>query len=123
MVLVLRCGVRVVSLSVWCQLRRRIFTITDDGILMQPDPKYLAKMMKLLGLVKPRSRKVPCAPEICSPDITPALDIKPHAVFRACVGGLLYLSPDRCDIQLTESMLARKVQSPSERLPRVEAFG
>ena len=94
---------------------KRIFTITDDGIWVQSDPKYLAKMMKLLGLVKPCSRKVPCAPEICSPDVSPALDASRHAVFRACVGGLLYLCPDRCDIQFTVSMLARKVQSPSER--------
>ena len=94
---------------------KRIFTITEDGILMQSDPKYLTKMLKLLNLTKPRSRKVPCAPEICSPDITPALDTQRHAVYRACVGGLLYLSPDRCDIQFTVSMLARKVQNPSER--------
>ena len=74
---------------------KRIFTITEDGILMQSDPKYLTKMMKL-NLTKPRSRKVPCAPEICSPDITPALDTQRHAVYRACVGGWSDVEVDVC---------------------------
>ena len=43
---------------------KRIFTITEEGILMQSDPKYVSKMITLLGIHKPRARKVPCGPDI-----------------------------------------------------------
>ena len=94
---------------------KRIFTITEEGILMQSDPKYVSKMIMLLGIHKPRARKVPCGPDICSPDCTQMLDGQRYSIYRACVGGFLYLSPDRCDVQFSVSMLARKVQSPTER--------
>ncbi|CAE7752594.1 unnamed protein product [Symbiodinium sp. CCMP2592] len=94
---------------------KRLFVIEEAGLAMYSDPKYLQKMAKLLGITRPRMRKVPCTPEWCTPDCSSALGTEEHALFRSVVGCLLYLAPDRCDVQFAVSVLARKVQNPTQR--------
>jgi len=94
---------------------KRLFVIEEAGLAMYSDPKYLQKMAALLGITRPRMRKVPCTPEWCTLDCSSALDAEEHALFRSVVGCLLYLAPDRCDVQFAVSVLARKVQNPTQR--------
>ena len=94
---------------------KRIFVIECEGLAMYSDPKYIHKIMSVLGIQNPWKRKVPTSPEWCTEDHSALLDDHHHGLYRMAVGGLLYIAPDRCDVQFGVSMLARKVQSPIQR--------
>ena len=59
------------------------------------DPKYIEKMVDLLGLKHVRPRKVPSNHEITTADNTEKLDETRCSVYRAVLGCLLYVAPDR----------------------------
>ena len=94
---------------------KRIFVVESEGLAMYSDPKYINKILNVLEIKNPRKRKVPTNPEWCTEDQSTALDERQHGLYRMAVGCLLYIAPDRCDIQFGVSMLARKVQSPTTR--------
>ena len=79
------------------------------------DPKYIEKIVDLLRIKHVRPRKVPSNHEITTADNTEKLDETRCSVYRAVLGCLLYVAPDRPDIQHTVSLLARGMSSPTER--------
>ena len=71
------------------------------------DPKYVEKVIKILGIVNPRHRKVPASTDLTGADDTEKLNELWSGRFRAALGCLLYLAPDRPDAQFTIGVLAR----------------
>ena len=93
---------------------KRTFEVVEEGLQISVDPKYLEKVVEILGITRPRSRKVPSTQEIRASDDSPPLSPASAVQYRAALGCILYIAPDRPDCQHTVSMLARGMSKPSE---------
>ena len=99
------------------QLRflKRTLEVVPEGLKINVDPKYIEKVIKILGIVNPRHRKVPASTDLTGADDTEKLDELWSGRFRAALGCLLYLAPDRPDAQFTIGVLARGMSSPTSK--------
>ena len=90
--------------------------ITESGIEVRVDKKYLEKICGVLDLKRGILRKTPCSPEIAQMDESEPLQDLEASKFRAAVGSFLYLSPDRPDARWTIAHLARSMSRPTKRM-------
>ncbi|CAE7728347.1 RE2 [Symbiodinium sp. CCMP2592] len=99
------------------QLRflKRTLEVVPEGLRIVIDPKYVEKILQVLGISKPRSRKVPSTTDLTALDETEKLDAMWAGRYRAALGCLLYLAPDRPDAQYTIGVLARGMSSPTAK--------
>ena len=99
------------------QLRflKRTLEVVPQGLKVIIDPKYIEKMIGLLNLTHVRTRKVPSTHEITTADDSEPLSDADASVYRAVLGCMLYVAPDRPDCQHTISLLARGMATPTER--------
>ncbi|CAE7834903.1 RE2 [Symbiodinium sp. CCMP2592] len=99
------------------QLRflKRTLEVVPEGLRIVIDPKYVEKILQVLGISKPRSRKVPSTTDLTALDETEKLDAMWTGRYRAALGCLLYLAPDRPDAQYTIGVLARGMSSPTAK--------
>ena len=91
---------------------KRVRTLCDDGMLVQPNPKYLDGMLEMLGLSGANPAPTP---ERTSKDDHEGelLDEQKAYEYRSCVGKALYLSFDRPDCQHTARELTRDMKQPT----------
>ena len=92
---------------------KRCFEVTIEGLQISIDPKYVEKVVSILGIAHPRSRKVPSTHEIRVNDNTEQLPPAMAGQFRAALGCILYIAPDRPDVQFTVSRLAQGMVNPT----------
>ncbi|CAE7694538.1 unnamed protein product, partial [Symbiodinium microadriaticum] len=89
--------------------------VVPEGLKINVDPKYVEKVIKILGIVNPRHWKVPASTDLTGADDTEKLNELWAGRFRAALGCLLYLAPDRPDAQFTIGVLARGMSSPTSK--------
>ena len=91
---------------------KKDITVTKDGLVISLDDKYLSKLCELLNITNPRHRRVPCTQDILGRDESPELSAAQASVYRAAIGSLLYISPERPDAQFAIGALARCMSRP-----------
>ena len=79
------------------QLRflKRTLEVAPQGLKVIIDPKYMEKMIGLLNLTHVRTRKVPSTREITTADDSEPLLDADASVYRAVLGCMLHVAPDR----------------------------
>ena len=92
---------------------RRLRTLTPQGMFVQPNPKYLQSMLRLLDLEQANPAPTPETASKDQPDGQP-VDKETAKCFRSCVGGkALYLSFDRPDVQHAARELTKEMKEPT----------
>lgn len=92
---------------------RRLRTLTPQGMFVQPNPKYLQSMLRLLDLEQANPAPTPETASKDQPDGQP-VDKETAKCFRSCVGGkALYLSFDRPDVQHAVRELTKEMKEPT----------
>ena len=94
---------------------KKDITVTKDGLVISLDDKYLSKLCELLNITNPRHRRVPCTQDILGRDESPELSAAQASVYRAAIGSLLYISPERPDAQFAIGALARCMSRPTKK--------
>ena len=94
---------------------KKEFTVTDEGLEITLDPKYIDRVCELLNVVNPKRRRVPCSQDILSRDDSDPLSESQTSKFRGAIGSLLYVSPERPDAQFAIACLARSMSKPTKQ--------
>ncbi|CAE7362239.1 unnamed protein product [Symbiodinium sp. CCMP2456] len=94
---------------------KKDLTVTRDGLVIRLDEKYLNKVCEHLNITNPRHRRVPCTQDILGKDDSPELPVAQASLFRAAIGSLLYISPERPDAQFAIGALARCMSRPTKK--------
>ena len=88
----------------------------QDGFIIRPDDSHITELVKLTGVGSKKDKKTPTTSEFNKlskeDEELGGDDVK---LFRSCVGKLLYLSPDRPDIQYVTQGLAGFMKTPTKR--------
>ena len=98
-------------------LKKRM-TMKSNGILLQPNPTYIPKLVALMKVSGRRKKGLPyhATLESFNADLvveSEMLDSEHAAVFRSGLGLALYLAMDRPDIQFTVKTLSSYMARPS----------
>ena len=94
---------------------KKDLTVTSEGLVVSLDHKYIDRVCDLVGVVNPKRRKIPCSQEILSDDNSPELPVEQASKFRGAIGSLLYVSPERPDVQFAIACLARCMSKPTQK--------
>ena len=94
---------------------KKDLTVTSEGLVVSLDHKYIDRVCDLVGVVNPKHRKIPCSQEILSDDNSPELPVEQASKFRGAIGSLLYVSPERPDVQFAIACLARCMSKPTQK--------
>ena len=94
---------------------KKELVVTEDGVTINLDPKYLDRVCEILGIVNPKRRRVPCSQDILASDESAELPAAQASKYRAAIGSLLYISPERPDCQFCIACLARYMSRPTVR--------
>ena len=92
---------------------KKKYEIHQHGILSKPDPTHIKKLKELVLTGKWRERRTPCEKWITDVDVSEELGTEKAFQYRQAVGRLLYLNPERPDVQFTVSCLASKMCCPT----------
>ena len=88
---------------------------TGDGIVVSQDSKHVDKLVELLGLQKASGKTTPCPMNVNHTKIdSKPLDPERHALYRTCIGILLYLGQDRPESLYTIKQLSECCTCPTE---------
>ena len=99
-------------------LKRRRLRM-KDGTLVVPGTRYVADVVEILGLETANTATTPTnANDKEEPNDKDFLDEERTRLYRGCVGSLLYVAHDRCDLQYAVKELGRDLKAPTERLWR-----
>ena len=93
---------------------KKKYQVLEGGIICRPDPIHIKKLVELVLSGRWRMRKVPCEKGVTDVDNSSLLDAASASEYRQAVGRLLYLNPERPDIQFTVSCLASKMSAPTK---------
>ena len=96
-----------------CSFLKRTFRMIDEGMLVSMSSKYIRSLVDLLELNGKKPKKTPMSPsfnKVCI-DETP-LSPEDCVRFRTAIGILIYISPERGDIQGAVRFLGGRVCSP-----------
>ena len=88
----------------------------EEGLKISVDPKYVEKVIDILEIRNPRFRKVPATHNIQT-RVREASRCS-CSRYRAALGCLLYIAPDRPDLQRAISWLARGMSAPTSKQMR-----
>ena len=98
-----------------CHFLKRKFVGTGDGIVVSQDSKHIDKLVELLGLRKATAKATPCPMNVNHNKVDSSpLDSERHAVYRTCIGILLYLGQDRPENLCTIKQLSGCCTCPTE---------
>ena len=92
---------------------KRTLEVVEDGLKIHIDAKYIEKVVSILGITNPRHRKVPATSDLTMKDESEYLDEAHVGRYRAALGCLLYISPERPDVQHCVGFLARGMSKPT----------
>ena len=95
---------------------KRKMEIVDTGWEIRADDSHIRELAKLSGVEKRSYKLTPCASDFNK--LSKDDEKKPEEhwlTFRSCVGTLLYLAPDRPDIQFVVQGLAVYVKEPTKK--------
>ena len=92
---------------------KKTFEGGSDSILVKLNKKYIERLVSLLGLEKASGKMTPVPTTIPKAGDGEPLDAGDHALYRTCVGILLYISGDRPDAQYATKVLSSRCSSPT----------
>ena len=96
-----------------CSFLKRSDSMQEDGMVVTMSKKYIESLKSLLEVPENRFKKVPTstAYEKMPKDETP-LDAEKARKYRTAVGILIYISPERADVQASVRLLGSWVTKP-----------
>ena len=95
---------------------KRKMEIVEDGCEIRADDSHIRELAKLSGTEKRSYKLTPCASDFNKLSKEDEKMPEEHwLTFRSCVGKLLYLSPDRPDIQFVVQGLAVFMKEPTKK--------
>ena len=72
----------------------------EDGVTIRPDDEHIMQVVKHAGVKGQKDKSAPCATNLNTlSKEDEKLGEQEAALFRSCVGKLLYIAPDRPDVQ------------------------
>ena len=92
---------------------KKSFLGGNEGILVNLDKKYIQSLVELLQLEKAKGKLSPCPQTVDPPGHGQVLGPDDHAVYRRCIGILLYISGDRPDAQFITKVLSSRCSAPT----------
>jgi hypothetical protein len=93
---------------------KRSYRLVADGLLIGLDEKYCAKLVEITKCPT-RLKKRPCHPDLNKKDPTSELSPESSTMYRSGVGILLYMSPDKAELQFCIKCLAGWMSKPTKR--------
>ena len=92
---------------------KKSYEVCEDGLVVRADERHIKALKALILHSSWRTRTTPCDPSITKEDKSELLKGEMAAIYRQAVGRLLYLSPERPDVQFTVTCLAAKMTKPT----------
>ena len=78
---------------------KRKYVFVEEGIVVQPNEKYIKKLLELHDLGRLKSKATPEHVDLVKEDKSKELGHEETKRFRSGLGSVLYLAQDRIDIQ------------------------
>ena len=94
---------------------KRKYVFVGEGIVVQPNEKYIKKLLELYDLGRLKSKATPEHVDLVKEDKSKELGPEETKRFRSGLGSVLYLAQDRIDIQYASKCLASSI-SPLNNL-------
>ena len=98
---------------------KRKMRMTENGVIIRPDTAHIDDIAKICNKKKKAPRKTPTTTDFSKLATDPSEDeeLSPDMqyVYRSCVGKLLYLAPDRPDVQFVAQGLSSFMKTPTWR--------
>ena len=94
---------------------KRKYVFVGEGIVAQPNEKYIKKLLELYDLGRLKSKATPEHVDLVKEDKSKELGPEETERFRSGLGSVLYLAQDRIDIQYASKCLASSMSKPTEQ--------
>ena len=98
---------------------KRKMRLTENGVIIRPDGAHIDDMAKVSNVLRKAPRKTPTTAEFSKigsdPRDNEELSEQMRFVYRSMVGKLLYLAPDRPDVQFVAQGLSAFMKTPTWR--------
>ena len=92
---------------------KRKYVFVEEGVVVQPNEKYIKKLLELYDLGKLKSKATPEHMDPVKEDRSKELGPEETKRFRSGLGSVLYLAQDRIDIQYASKCLASSMSKPT----------
>ena len=92
---------------------KRKYVLVAEGIVAQPNEKYVKKLLELSDLGRLKSKATPEHVDLVKEDKSKELGPEETNRFRSGLGSILYLAQDRIDIQYASKCLASSMSKPT----------
>ncbi|CAE7419945.1 unnamed protein product [Symbiodinium sp. CCMP2592] len=93
---------------------KRKFESIEKGLVITQDVKYAERLVGLLELEKANVKRTPMPQQVPEPGVGERLDAEMHALYRKCIGLLLYMSSERPDLQYGVKVLSSRCSDPTQ---------
>ena len=94
---------------------KRKYVFVGEGIVVQPNEKYIKKLLELYDLGRLKSKATPERVDLVKEDKSKELGPEETKRFRSGLGSVLYLAQDRIDIQYASKCLASSMSKPTQQ--------
>ena len=94
---------------------KRKCVFVGEGIVVQPNEKYIKKLLELYDLGRLKSKATPEHVDLVKEDKSKELGPEETKRFRSGLGSVLYLAQDRIDIQYASKCLASSMSKPTQQ--------
>ena len=94
---------------------KRKYVFVGEGIVVQPNEKYIKKLLELYDLGRLKSKAIPEHVDLVKEDKSKELGPEETKRFRSGLGSVLYLAQDRIDIQYASKCLASSMSKPTQQ--------
>ena len=94
---------------------KRKYVFVEEGIVVQPNEKYIKKLLELYDLGRLKSKTTPEHVDLVKEDKSKELGPEETKRFRSGLGSVLYLAQDRIDIQYASKCLASSMSKPTQQ--------
>ncbi|CAE7237776.1 unnamed protein product [Symbiodinium sp. CCMP2592] len=93
---------------------KRKFESIEKGLVITQDVKYAERLVGLLELEKANVKRTPMPQQVPEPGVGERLNAEMHALYRKCIGLLLYMSSERPDLQYGVKVLSSRCSDPTQ---------
>ena len=94
---------------------KRKYVFVGEGIVVQPNEKYIKKLLELYDLGRLKSKATPEHVDLVKEDKSKELGPEETKRFRSGLGSVLYLAQNRIDIQYASKCLASSMSKPTQQ--------
>ena len=99
-------------------LKRKHILVHPDLLVIQPNPKYVEKLMQVTGLsvskAKHKTTPLPTGPLPTDSEHDPPLDSETSGKYRSAIGILMYIQADLLECQYAVRFLSTVAHCPTE---------